>query len=530
MPSADSSTTSSVISSAIYSAKLSSISKWLLKPPLLSKPPLLFKSPLLSKSALVLAPLLLLSYTQGIQALTAQTSREIEGSAPYLTFDGGRTKLTSTDSLLFIELPDGTRYTKSTNPSTPTNPIRLPNAGASFNDIKTIVPTSQSSITMNDLITRGNWGDDDGDGQGAGGVTASGNISLIIRDKDGSTVNRNDILNACSAPYKVTLTSTGGSLTTQYGVPRSSSFSRDRVDYYINPYTDVGVCYARPNLFFGGTRSTINVSFSNLYDDPRYAGPSNIWNPRKGFLVQSTSSSFYDRNFPTTGANGLYFDLDIGGIDASKLRWTVNTSGSIRATVSWTSPVGGSFRTPEGATYNVDFWISDRSKNVTRVTLHGPEARSLWYNSNPSRITVPSLPQTFELVGRDGSGNEVRYGFVLKQWFVNRGGSYFQSEHSSWCSHLGYRLARARDLTNAVFPSIPDVTPSPSGNHYMRYIGAGLLAEWGSVPGYVNTNFSYNGYFVSSDIHNLFVNAGMRGGDITGLSSIYGEAAICTTP
>ncbi|MWN32971.1 MULTISPECIES: hypothetical protein, partial [unclassified Gilliamella] len=51
MSSAGSSTASSVTSSAIFSAKLPPISKWLSKPPLLSK------------SALVLAPLLLLSYT-----------------------------------------------------------------------------------------------------------------------------------------------------------------------------------------------------------------------------------------------------------------------------------------------------------------------------------------------------------------------------------------------------------------------------------------------------------------------------------
>ncbi|MWN32973.1 MULTISPECIES: hypothetical protein, partial [unclassified Gilliamella] len=90
-------------------------------------------------------------------------------------------------------------------------------------------------------------------------------------------------------------TSTGGTLSTQYGVPRSSSFSGATVDYYINPYEYTGICSVRPNLFMGGTGS-----------DPRYAGPANIWNPSKGFLVQSTSPSSYDRNFPTTGADGLY--------------------------------------------------------------------------------------------------------------------------------------------------------------------------------------------------------------------------------
>ncbi|MWP30432.1 hypothetical protein, partial [Gilliamella sp. Pra-s54] len=46
MSSESSSTASSVTSSAIFSAKLSPISKWLLKPPLLFKPSLLSKSAL----------------------------------------------------------------------------------------------------------------------------------------------------------------------------------------------------------------------------------------------------------------------------------------------------------------------------------------------------------------------------------------------------------------------------------------------------------------------------------------------------
>ncbi|MWN06046.1 hypothetical protein, partial [Gilliamella sp. Pas-s95] len=55
--------------STTSSAKLSPISKWLLRPPLLFKPPLLFRPSLLSKSALFFV-VLLLSYSQGSVALT----------------------------------------------------------------------------------------------------------------------------------------------------------------------------------------------------------------------------------------------------------------------------------------------------------------------------------------------------------------------------------------------------------------------------------------------------------------------------
>ncbi|MWN30838.1 MULTISPECIES: hypothetical protein [unclassified Gilliamella] len=482
-------------SSDIFSAKLSPISKWL------SKPPLLFKSPLLSKSALVLASLLLLSYTQSVQALTAQTSRVIEGSAPYLTFDGGRIKAFDIDTLLAIKLPDGRVITRSTNRSTNTNPIRLVN-GSTFNDIHMVVPSSQSSISINDLVTQGHWGDDDGDGQGIGGVTATGRIYVSITDKDNHTVSRDDTLSKCNSPYEIRLNNSSGTLTTQYGVPRSSSFSSSGVNYYIS--TSAGICSVRPSTY----TDTTNLP--------------TVWS--NGFFVQSTNPSFYGRNFPTTGADGLYFDLNISGINESQLTWSVITTGDITATVS-------------------------RVNSSTRVTLNGPTAdyTKIW-SSNPGPIRRPSLPQTFELVGRDGNGNEVKYGFVLKRWFVGRG-SYDKpyNDQLAWCRSLGYYLASISDLTNAMcgpysyFPCVSGINgingavPWSNGNYYQRRIGAGLLSEWGRLGSYESAKFmsainpwhwtsdEFNGahFYVDSDKGEVRKDYSPRGRD---------NLAICVAP
>ncbi|MWN32199.1 MULTISPECIES: hypothetical protein [unclassified Gilliamella] len=508
-------------SSAIFSAKLSPISKRLYKPPLQSKPRLLFKPSLLSKSALVFAPLLLLSYTQGVQALSAQTSKVIEGSAPYLTFDGGRTKATNTDTFLAIELPNGRVITPSTNTSSATNPIMLPSGNFTFNDIHMVIPSGSASINLNSLITRGKWGDDDGDGQGAGGVTASGSIGVVIYDKDGYTVSRDDTVSKCKAPYKVSLNSTGGSLATQYGLPNSSTFSGGRAEYYIKPDSSVGVCYARPNLLYDGTTGI------DSNDNPDYAGPANIWNPSKGFLVQSTSPSSYGRNFPTTGADGLYFDLDVVGLDVAQLTWSRVTHGGIMATVANVIPN--------------DNWIPsvDRGKRVARVTLSGPRADSSQIPTDyPGRVARPSLPQTFELVGRDRSGNEVKYGFVIKQWFVNRGTEMDSAYRQElWCNRLGYRLARVRYLTNAKcgvdssFPcvnSIDGVSPRSSGNHYQRHIGAGFFTEWGSMGNYAGTgfiNYSYWTRDARDSTHRFLVNSYKGGVVSSGASTHY--VAVC---
>ncbi|MCX8583317.1 hypothetical protein, partial [Gilliamella sp. B3372] len=110
------------------------------------------------------------------------------------------------------------------------------------------------------------------------------------------SVSRSTVPTICKAPYKVKLSSTNGTLSTRYGFPNRSTFSASNVTYYVNPKAGAVVCFARPNLIPG---------------TGDFAGPSSMWDSANGFIPQSTSPSLYGRNFPTTGANGLYFDLDI---------------------------------------------------------------------------------------------------------------------------------------------------------------------------------------------------------------------------
>ena len=487
-----------------------------------SLPPIskrLSKPPLLSKSALFFAPLLLLSYTQGIQALTAQTSREIKGSAPYLTFDGGRTKITTIYDLLTITLPDGTKVGLYPNTSSPTNPLIARNVRR-INDIGMYIPSSTpfngySYIAMfDDIVNRyGYWGDDDGDGQ----VTASGRMWATFSDKDGNDVLRNDILDACKAPYKITIGADGG-LATRYGIPNNTYFGRRSVDYYIKPD---GGCY-----FVQSVRPNLNLGTGN------FAGPSNIWNSTKGFLVQSTSPSSYDQNFPTTGADGLYFDLDIDGGDASQLRWSTVSHGGITATVSWVKPRTDSHQNQWENNMQHDTWISDKSKYVTRVTLTGPRASSTQINSsNPSPLNKPILPQTFELEGRNSSGNVVvKYGFVLKQWFVNRGTQYKPyNEQLAWCNRLGYRLSRVRDLTNSNYRNL-GASPRSSSNNYMRHIGAGFFTEWGYMSQYADADFILN-YWTSDSVNSSepFIVLSLEG-LVKSRAASMNDRGLCTTP
>ncbi|OTQ75776.1 hypothetical protein, partial [Gilliamella apis] len=172
---------------------------------------------------LVLTVVVLLSISFANHALTAQTTNIIYGNAPYLTFDGGRTRVTNTKALLGISLSNGDKYTPATNNSKD-NPIVLPVAGQSFADIDMSVPTDTDSIALNLLIGEpyNYWGDDDGDGQDPDGITATGSLNLSIVDRFNNPVTRNTVLTICNGPYKVKLASTNGTLSTRYGVPKGS--------------------------------------------------------------------------------------------------------------------------------------------------------------------------------------------------------------------------------------------------------------------------------------------------------------------
>ena len=370
--------------------------------------------------------------------------------------------------MLGITLSNGVKYTPSTNTSV-TTPIVLPVAGQSFADIGMLVPAYTNSVALNSLIgpPYNYWGDDDGDTD----VTATGSLSLSIVDKYNQPVTRHTVPDICKAPYQVKLTSTDGTLSTRYGVPSSRIFSASNVTYYINPQARAVVCFARPNLtyFLFGWRDHVN----------EVRGPASIWNENKGFLTQSTNPSSYGLNFPTTGANNLYFDLDIAGSNEA-LSWTPVTYTGITAT------------------------MTNSSRTGVRVTLTRYGLNSL---------LRPSLPQTFELVGRDSRGNEVvKYGFVLKQWFYTANRHYSYNKALSGCSDVGLRLATVKDLTNASCNGLNvnsecrravGATPSSPNNYFQRVIGAGFFSEWGSMSLYSKAAFGIDGYWTSEGIEHM---------------------------
>ncbi|NUF49863.1 hypothetical protein [Gilliamella sp. ESL0250] len=290
--------------------------------------------------------------------------------------------------------------------------------------------------------------------------------------------------------------------------------------------------FVRPNLVWG-TREN--------------AGPVDIWNPKKGFFVKSINPSSYELNFPTTGANGLYFDLDIEGVDARQLTWEPVTHEGITATVQW--EIG-----------EWDGWF-DGPEDVLRVTITGPRLDDSEVDENgnyldigqkptyPGLIYKPNLPQTFELVGKDSEGNGVvTYGFVLQKWFLVRDIWDIESAptHAEWCDGLGYRLPKVKDLTNAVCRGYNSsqcrgagaigATPSSTGNHYQRQIGAGLFSEWGKMYYYIGAEFGGDDFPTTDSANGVpfftvasFDGQIMKGYESTPLHPVIYDG-LCVTP
>ena len=413
--------------------------------------------------------IIFLPFSCNSQALSVETMNIIQGNEPYFTHTDGQTRVEANIDMLWISLSDGRVFTPYNNGSSYNNPIELPDAGQSFADIVMLIPADADSIPISTLVAPpyNYWGDDDGDGD----VTATGNMNLSIIDANGDPVKRNEVLDICKAPYKMTLSISDITLSTRYGVPNELHYWPSKMIYYISPKAMPKICFAKPNLTYGKDSEN---------DDSHFEGPALIWKRRKGFLPQSTNASSYHLNFPTTGANGLYFDLDVRASKSflsllSSLSWdpVVSPNGDIKAI---TKP--------------------DSSGTSVRVLLEGPAAKeSQMIVLEPDNIHRPSLPQVFEFVGRDSSGKAIaKYGFELKQWFVNAARTsdqykYYQ-EQISWCRNIGYRMPEIKDLTNAVREDKSGATPASQGNYFQRRIGAGFFPEWGKVTKYTDAGFS----------------------------------------
>ncbi|MWP60955.1 hypothetical protein [Gilliamella sp. Pas-s25] len=438
-------------------------------------------------------------------ALSATTSNVIQGSAPYLTMDGGVTKAMSEEGLLGIKFPDGSVYIAPgantdlypdarVDNSSLNSPITLPDEAKTFADIQTLVPLTGNShyprIDLNNLIgdPYNYWGDAEGDGN----ASATGSLTVAWKNADNKDItaeikaNPNKLLTACDVPYQLTITATNGHLSTEYGVPQTSTFNNISHTYYLGVKADKpSACYAYPN-------SQNDGALFEILDGPN-------WVRFAGFKVNDADKP--SDNFPTTGANNLHFFLLLSGITPEQIiaanGATVSAESGHGVTLSlsadqvnWNYRWAGIDFDEESAAWNARP-IAIRSG--LKIKLTGPTIDSIDKRFSPS---------LFKLYA-DSSHTKLLYSFKIERWYINNP-IYYDDRHFpvynamtheqaiQFCQGLGshYRLPAVNDYTNnnSLWLGWTGGLPDLDSDFYQRRLSVkrgnrwvgGLFNEWGA--------------------------------------------------
>ena len=452
-----------------------------------------------------------------VYALSSFTTESIKGSAPYLTLDDGVNKITSTEELLAIKLPNGTVITPQNDVSSISNPIELPDKTNTYASVQTIVPLPISGnnqfpiINMTDLLATpyNYFADDDGDGFDDSDLitaTATGDIKIKWEARNPAVADINaknafiditskvkshpdTIVDLCDGVHKITISASDSELTTPYGDPNTNHFQEGSHSYYLTPKLDPKVCYAQPNLYpdnasLGGRDYEIDgilwdaAQVESVHDYGDYRGY-----PSKGIKVlRATNSGNYQgetsitkNNFPTTGSHGLYFYLLFGGITPEAVLaangstvqsiegGNVSLSLSVSKTTEWEHSGHGPY--PYGL-----------AEPAIKITLIGPR-----FNSTDKNFR----PMTFRLYA-DSNKSTLIYEFKLMRWFIANPEIIFNNENensrpiSSNDEALNYQ-AKARDYCKSLGSGyrLPDVNDFSNTNPGYGWIG-GYVNEYGT--------------------------------------------------
>ncbi|MBC9130808.1 hypothetical protein FcAc13_05735 [Frischella sp. Ac13] len=367
---------------------------------------------LYQKKKLLLFNLSLLFITNEATPISATSLKSIQGSAPYIIFEGKI--LQDLNPLLAVTLPlppngDITTLNIDTE-SSAQNPIILASE-IKVSDIKTFVKLPPENYDYPKIpikkITNLSFVDKDEDVI----MYISNNDYLMTTwyDNEGlslvSSIHANpDMkLDPCMAPFHLNVYAYGTSFQTEYGNPSIKGYPFTTHNYYFSPQVPSGVkfCYAQPNL-----NNQDNVD-------------TDSWKKNKGFVTYDKNNP--ENNFPTTGANNLFFDIKLAGLTVDDI---------IRINGTNVTPISGN---------GISLVLSKKDGKL-RVTLKGPTYTSTNTSFNPA---------TFKLYA-DNAKNTAFYSFKIQRWYIGfENASNDYSETLTRCQKLKYDIPDVRDFTNS---------------------------------------------------------------------------------
>jgi hypothetical protein len=350
--------------------------------------------------------------------LTANSNHFITGNAPYITFSYDDSEAKNMDDLIWIKQNDTKYDTQSTDNYS--NPIVL----SSITKAKQITTAFSDGKSVADIVRENHyWIDKDGDIlQKVNG----GQVTITVKNQDtGRVIDMNDIFNPCHV-YQFKLAISDTSITTSHGIPQTSRiYPGSSRNFYVQS-TQPAVCSVLPGDLKRGGEVT-----------------NDHWSKSNGFKVIDINNPSV--NFPTLGARGLFFYLNVP-------RGIIKDITYIK----------------EPANSGIDIAMRDYSPKLKEIKLIGPG-----FGADPA-YAATAVATTFKFYAK----NQLIYSFKINRWYIaakDKTRTFVESK--DFCQSLSTHNSIYRMLTSAEF----DLKMT---NPNQRLINNNFYNEWGNSGTY----------------------------------------------
>lgn len=251
-------------------------------------------------------------------AIKAQTSRTIQGQAPYIWDIQKNNIILTSDDLLVISVPNNSG-SSTILPSSANKSIDFP-VGKTFNDITTkAIIADNVDRSFSSLATYYKLYDYDGDTSG----TVDGSIKAVWKNNGEVITTLNSKPTTCGGPYSLTVSITNTSAKTQYGDPKLRDYGTQSVTYTFKQ-ADMGICYLQPlNLDVHPAKNGLGGGYDSTSYDPNH-----------GFLPKN-------KEFPGTAFKGAGFYILGAGGDQSKYKCSISNGANNTVKLSTVSGKSG---------------------------------------------------------------------------------------------------------------------------------------------------------------------------------------------
>lgn len=472
-------------------------------------------------------------------ALSATTTKVIEGSAPYLQFktsqnDQVGNKLKNLDELLGFMMPSqestGELIQIGVNDSISNGgkPLTVP-FGTKFSDVIALVTADGQAHTISNLQVA----DDDGDASITDNFTVGGTLTATWKDGSQVVSDLHQELTLCGGPYTLELSAQDIAVTTKYGIPNKNHYgSKPKITYQFMLSGGPKLCYARPYSIYVNSASNDITKYPKGYN-------SAVWNGNGYKEVNQFRVGFIAESFrPITGFKGIKFDLIGSGNEQSKYRcrldasninnWvTLSGNGNKELGKGCQVVYNNRFKPKTPLTINMEYTEDNGNswKNIGKVTLPIPKKWAILVDHRKDYKSSGFINFDREYVAFDEC-RKIIDGHAIPATTREQIND-FSDAGKSWRQKYMYRR---NELINSLDADLPEGTatlPTPRTYRHSRDLGT-FLGEWGTVSRYHNNG----SYIWTSEMYRankpFAVNdSGYISGDYYDLGSVQSSQTFC---